>query len=129
MVELRAGSYTVGPTSFTINAIQTCPCKGTISRLCNGEQFKLITCLSFPAVTNLVPVFISINGTSYPVLDEFGNTLMSDQIRCRRCYRLVFGTNARHFMVKQCLCPSQATPTSVTIPVATASTAETPSSN
>ena len=112
MIELRAGSYTVGSTGFTINAIQSCPCK-SITTLRNGEQFKLITCLSFPAVTNLVPVFITLNGVSYPVLDEFGNTLMSDQIRCRRCYRLVFGTNANHFMVKQCLCSSQATPTQI----------------
>ena len=120
MIELRAGSYTVGSTGFTINAIQSCPCK-SISTLCNGEQFKLITCLSFPAVTNLVPVFITLNGVSYPVLDEFGNTLMSDQIRCRRCYRLVFGTNANHFMVKQCLCPSQATPTQINVTPSSAS--------
>ena len=119
MIELRAGSYTVGATGFTINAIQNCPCKA-ITKLCNGEQFKLITCLSFPAVTNLVPVFIVLNGTSYPVLDEYGNTLMSDQIRCRRCYKLVFGTNPVHFIVKQCLCPSQSTPTSI---VATPSSA------
>ena len=112
MIELKAGSYTVGATGFTINTIQTCPCK-PITSLKNGECFKLITCLSFPAVTNLVPVFIVLNGVSYPVLDEFGNTLMSDQIRCRRCYRLVFGTNPNHFMIKQCLCPSQATPTSI----------------
>lgn len=127
MIELRAGSYTVGSTAFTINAIQTCPCKGTLTRLCNGEQFKLITCLSFPAVTNLVPVYISINGTSYPVLDEFGNTLMSDQIRCRRCYKIVFGTNPKHFIVRQCLCPSQATPTSVNVAATTTTATHTPS--
>lgn len=114
MIELRASSYTVGSTGFTINAIQTCPCKGTITTLHNGEQFKLITCLSFPAVTTLVPVYIALNGVSYPVLDEFGNTLMSDQIRCRRCYRLTFGTNSKHFIVGQCLCPSQATPSTIT---------------
>ena len=120
MIELRAGSYTVGATGFTINAIQSCPCK-SITKLCNGEYFKLITCLSFPAVTSLVPVFIALNGVSYPVLDEFGNTLMSDQIRCRRCYKLAFGTNPNHFIVKQCLCPSQATPTCVTITPSSAS--------
>lgn len=124
MKELRATSYTVGATAFTIVASPSCACRGTLNRLCNGECFRLITCLAFPAVATLVPVYISINGTSYPVLDEFGNTLMSDQIRCRRAYRIVFGTNPNHFIVKQCLEPSQATPTCITIPTAVSNVEE-----
>ena len=120
MRELRATSYTVTTSAFTIVATPACTCREPLTRLRNGECFRLITCLAFPAVNTLVPVSISINGASYPVLDEFGNTLMSDQIRCRRAYRLVFGTKSNHFMVRQCLEPSQATPTYVT--VATTST-------
>lgn len=111
MVELKATSYTVTGSDFTIVTAPVCPCRGTLSQLCNGEMVRLITCLAFPAVTTLVPVFIQINGNNYPVLDHYGNTLYSDQIRCRRVYRLVFGTNPARFMVKQCLEPSQATPT------------------
>ena len=110
MKELRATAYSVGAT-FTIVATPSCTCRGSLNTLCNGECFRLITCLPFPAVTTLVPVYIQINGVNYPVMDEFGNTLMSDQIRCRRAYRIVFGTNPEHFIVKQCLKPSQATPT------------------
>lgn len=124
-IELRATSYTVGSTAFTINAAKACQCNGSINRLDNGEYFELITCLSFPAVTTLVPVFISISGTSYPVLDQYGNILMSDQIRSRRRYKLAFGTNKGHFIVRQNLCPSQSTPTYLTIPTATAVSAGT----
>lgn len=115
MKELRATSYNVEPTAFTIIASPACTCRTSLTQLRNGECFRLITCLAFPAVTTLVPVYLSINGTSYPVLDEFGNTLMSDQIRCRRAYRLTFGTASGHFIVNQCLEPSQATPTYITI--------------
>lgn len=113
MTELRATQYTVTTTAFTIVATPSCACAGTISRLFNRSWFRLITCLAFPSVPSVVPVFISINGVSYPVLDEIGNTLKSDQIRCRRAYKLVFGTGSSHFMVKQCLPVSQSTATYV----------------
>lgn len=122
MRELRATSYTVTASAFTIIASPACTCRESLTQLRNGELFRLITCLAFPAVTTLVPVYISINGTSYPVLDEYGNTLMSDQIRCRRAYRLVFGTKDNHFMIRQCLEPSQATPTYTSITTAVTGT-------
>lgn len=112
MIELRATEYTVG-SAFNITAA-TSKCCQSISQLCNGECFRLITCLPFPAVTSLLPVTITVNGTAYNVLDQFGNTLNSDQIRCRRAYTLVFGTYQPHFMVKTCLPPSQAAPSCVT---------------
>ena len=115
MITLKATSYNVTGTEFTIVASQSCPCDGTLSTLYNGQCLKLITCLPFPAVTTLVPVQIQINGNNYPVLDQYGNTLMSDQIKCRQCYKLVFGTYQSHFQVKQYLCPSQAAPSSVAV--------------
>lgn len=115
MRDLKATSYVVDTTSFVIVATPTCPCAGSLEELCNGECFRLITCLAFPAITTLVPVYIQINGTNYPVLDSLGNTLMSDQIRCRRAYRVAFGTMPNHFIVKQCVLPSQATPTCIDV--------------
>lgn len=117
--ELRASAYDAAATAFTITAVPACACNGAITQLFNGQRFRLITCLAFPAVTTLVPVYIEINGTSYPVLDENGNTLMSDQVRSRRCYNLLFGTNPVHFILKQCSCPSQATPSVVAITTTT----------
>ena len=111
MIELRATSYTVG-SAFNITVAPSKCCQ-SISQLCNGECFRLITCLPFPTVTSLLPVTITVNGTAYNVLDQFGNTLNSDQIRCRRAYTLVFGTYNPHFMVKTCLPPSQAAPSCV----------------
>lgn len=113
MIELRATEYNVTGTDFTITASPAKCCKTNLTQLCNGQKFCLITCLSFPSVTTLVPVQIEINGNTYPVLDYLGNTLMSDQIRSRRCYKLTFGTYQSHFIVKQCLPPSQATPSCV----------------
>lgn len=121
--ELRATAYTVTTSAFTITASPACGCCGPLTRLCNGECFRLITCLAFPTVATLVPVSISIGGTAYPVLDNDGNTLRSDQIRCRKCYKLKFGTSPAHFQVQQELCPSQATPTCVNIPTATTASA------
>ena len=113
MITLKATSYEVSGTELKINVSPICTCKGTITQLCNGEDFKLITCLPFPSVTTLVPVILVLNDVEYPMLTLNGNTLMSDQIRCRQCYRIQFGTYPTHFIVKQCLRPSQAAPTSV----------------
>lgn len=120
---LKASSYTVNTSSFVINT------GSTLATLCNGEEFKLITCATFPAVTTVVPVYININGTNYPVQDTLGNNLMSDQIRCRRQYCLIFGTNPAHFKLRSCAKCSQAVASSVATSTASNTTASTEVSN
>lgn len=110
----RATKYTVGTSYFLITAEPQC-IRDVVTHLYTQEEYKLITCLSFPTITTLLPVALSINGNIIPVLDSSGNTLMSDQIKSRRCYRMSFGSNPSHFILKQCVPASQAAPTSVSV--------------
>lgn len=110
----RSTKYTVGTSYFLITAEPQCV-RDAITRLYTQEEYKLITCLSFPTITTLLPVALSINGKIIPVQDSSGNTLMSDQIKSRRCYRMNFGSNPSHFILKQCVSTSQAAPTSVSV--------------
>lgn len=115
MVTLRATQYVNNGSTFNIIVSPTKQCCETLSRLCNGEQVELITCLSFPAISTLLPVYVQIGTNTYPVLDRLGNDLMTDQIRSRRRYILLFGTEEPHFIVNQCLNASQAAATSVEV--------------
>ena len=115
MIELRATEYTASSTEMKINAVPTCTCKGALTSLCNNEMFHLITCLAFPTLTTVLPVYITINGTDIPVMTKNGNTLMSDQIRSRHKYCLKYGTNPSHFITEQCLPLSQATASATTL--------------
>lgn len=115
MIELRATGYTVSDTEMKIDAVPTCTCKGALTSLRNNEMFHLITCLAFPALTSVLPVYVTINGNDIPVMTENGNTLMSDQIRSQRRYCLRYGTNPSHFITEQCLPLSQATASVTTL--------------
>lgn len=115
MVTLRATQYVNNGSTFNIVVAPTNQCCTTLERLRNGEPVECITCLSFPATSTLLPVYIQIGTTTYPVYDRLGNTLMTDQIRSRRRYRLLFGTENPHFIVNQCLNASQASASSVEV--------------
>ena len=115
MVTLRATEYVNNGSTFNIVVAPTRQCCETLNRLCNGEEVELITCLTFPATNTLLPVYIQIGTNTYPVLDRLGNDLMTDQIRSRRRYRLLFGTDEPHFIVNQCLGASQAAAISVEV--------------
>lgn len=69
----------------------------------NQERFRMIICTSIPAQSTLLPVYVLVNGNTYPLLDNIGNTVMSDQLRARHCYTLVFGNHPGHFTILNCL--------------------------
>lgn len=106
-------SYTVG-NSFNINTTFT------DADLENGKRYILVLNKDLPAMTTIVPVYLQVNGTYYPMQDIIGNNLMSDQLRffprersncgCRSAgvARIVFGSNAGHFKVLICLPTSSA---------------------
>ncbi len=64
--------------------------------LTNHQPFRLIICQSIPADAAVDQVIL-INGTTQiPMLVRTGNYLRADQVRCRRCYDLVYGNNPIH---------------------------------
>lgn len=72
----------------------------------NGCMYDLIVCTKMPSMTTVLPVVIQVNGVNYPLLDRIGNTVMSDQIKCRTRYRMFYGATSPHFLTISCLCPT-----------------------
>lgn len=79
----------------------------------NLECATLVICQTIPTQATPIPVQITIGATNYPVFTKAGNKLMSDQIRTRRRYFMVFGNNPNHFSVMNCetLCHTSFVPT------------------
>lgn len=106
-------SYTVGAT-FNINTTFT------DDDLRNCKRYLLVLDEQLPAMTTIVPVYLQVNGSYYPVQDILGNNLMSDQLKsfpnvangcgcnCAKVARIVFGSNPEHFKVLICLPQSSA---------------------
>lgn len=110
---------TIIPTSYTVGATFNINTDFTDSDLENGKRYCLILNKDLPAMTTIVPVYLQVNGTYYPMQDILGNSLMSDQLRffprnvspCGRCSgiaRIIFGANPGHFKVLICLPQSSA---------------------
>ena len=86
-----------------------------LSKLCNGQLFRLIICTDIPVLTSVLPVYVVLGNSAYPILDCIGNTFYSDQLKSRTAYPLVFGTSAPHFKLRQCSERSSATPQEVAV--------------
>lgn len=54
--------------------------------------------------------------TAYPVYTRTGNLLRADQIRCRRVYPIIFGSDPNHFSMLCCVPNTVYTPTAPTVP-------------
>lgn len=96
--------------SATINAEGLILDTGITSKtIRNGCLDAFCIGVDLPVTTSVVPVFLQIGNTEVPVQDMIGNTLQSDQIKCRTLYRGVWGTNPTHFRLVICTPRSQAT--------------------
>lgn len=69
-----------------------------------------------PSGANTLPVQIQIGTTVYPVYTRTGNLLRADQIRCRRVYPIIFGSDPNHFSMLCCVPNTVYTPTAPTVP-------------
>lgn len=80
------------------------------------KRFCLVLAQSLPSGANTLPVQIQIGTTVYPVYTHTGNLLRADQIRCRRVYPIIFGSDPNHFSMLCCVPNTVYTPTAPTVP-------------
>lgn len=113
--------YVIKVTEAAISgSTLTLTSSSTLSTLCDRKEYVLLICTNIPASTTVAQAVLAIGGSTYPLQDFVGNNLMSDQIKCRRCYPMVFGTNPAHFKLCTCTCRSGAEATTATVTPATA---------
>lgn len=67
-----------------------------LSTLSNLQRLNVIICQTIPSNAGTAQVFLNDGTTNLPVNVETGNYLHADQIRCRRCYPMIYGNNPAH---------------------------------
>lgn len=67
----------------------------------NGEEFNLIICQNIPASsgTSVVQIIQQPGGTPVSLFKVCGNFVRADQLRSRRCYKLIYGTDPIHYQM------------------------------
>lgn len=108
---IKSSSITTTSTNLVITL-------STTPTLTNLKRFCLVLAQSLPSGANTLPVQIQIGTTVYPVYTRTGNLLRADQIRCRRVYPIIFGSDPNHFSMLCCVPNTVYTPTAPTVPTA-----------
>lgn len=93
---IKSSSITTTSTNLVITL-------STTPTLTNLKRFCLVLAQSLPSGANTLPVQIQIGTTVYPVYTRTGNLLRADQIRCRRVYPIIFGSDPNHFSMLCCV--------------------------
>lgn len=101
---IKSSSITTTSTNLVITL-------STTPTLTNLKRFCLVLAQSLPSGANTLPVQIQIGTTVYPVYTRTGNLLRADQIRCRRVYPIIFGSDPNHFSLLCCVPNTVYTPT------------------
>lgn len=90
--------------------------------LTNNQEFKLILCQPIPTTAGVSQVILQTPTTSIEMRLRTGNYVRADQLKCRRCYDMVYGNNPVHASMKCLLkrsCYDVAFPTGTTTAVTT----------
>lgn len=95
---LKSSSLTVTENALLVNVESN----ETVN-LVNLRRYCLLIVQNLPTGSNTLPVEISINNVNYPVYTRSGNLLRADQLRCRRLYPIIYGTDPVHFSLLACV--------------------------
>lgn len=108
-----AVTLTGGNLYFTIPGIQ-------FNTLPNYTKLRVIVCQSIPVGVDTGRVFLSDGIVNVPAMNMSGNYLRADEVRCRRQYEFVYGTDPQHVSLRTCTCRSAFNPVTPTVEAAVA---------
>jgi hypothetical protein len=83
----RVNSITAGTSNITLSFT-------TPLTVVNREIFNFVICTSLPSTTAPLPVLISVNGSTVPLLNKYGNPVYSNELRNRKPYYGYFGSQS-----------------------------------
>lgn len=71
----------------------------------NESEFCLVLAQTLPVGSSFLHVNILNNATVINLIDKNGNLVTGDQLKCRKRYNVVFGSNSvvPHILIKNCL--------------------------
>lgn len=64
-----------------------------LANMPNLQKIDLILCQCLPSDAGTAQVYLSDGTNTVPVNVETGNYLHADQLKCRRCYHMIYGDN------------------------------------
>lgn len=64
--------------------------------LANHQEFRLILCQPIPIAAGVSQVLLQTPTQTIEMRLRTGNYVRADQIKCRRCYDMVYGNNPVH---------------------------------
>ena len=70
----------------------------------NLTKFDLVLCQNIPAGASTSEVVVTDGLTDLIAYNLSGNLLRADQIRCRRCYPMIYGNDKEHVSMRRLLC-------------------------
>lgn len=71
--------------------------------LVNHQNFRLILCQPIPTGAGVSQVILQTPTSSIEMRVVTGNYVRADQLKCRRCYDMVYGTDPVHVSMRNCL--------------------------
>lgn len=71
--------------------------------LTNHQEFKLVLCQPIPTSAGVSQVLLQTPTETIEMRVRTGNYLRADQIKCRKCYPMVYGTDPVHVSMLCCL--------------------------
>lgn len=71
--------------------------------LTNHQEFKLILCQPIPTTAGVSQVLLQTPTATIEMRLRTGNYVRADQLKCRRCYDMVYGTDPVHASMLCCL--------------------------
>lgn len=87
---------TIKITSITETDTTITLVSGNTPMLCDLEKLKLIICTRIPVTAKTKQVLVKIGTVTMELFGVFGDYIRADQIKCRRCYPVVYGNDPVH---------------------------------
>lgn len=95
MLIVKSTSIVISGTQLVINIPEV--------TLTNHQHFKLVLCQNIPATAGVSQVIVATPTQTINAFVVTGNYLRADQIKCRKCYEMVYGTDPLHVSMVRCL--------------------------
>lgn len=95
MLIVKSTSIVISGTQLVINIPEV--------TLTNHQHFKLVLCQNIPTTAGVSQVIVATPTQTINAFVVTGNYLRADQIKCRRCYEMVYGTDPLHVSMVRCL--------------------------
>lgn len=98
-ITLKSQSITLSGTTLTISVSGV-----NLASIQNLQKINLILCQTIPSGAGTAQVVLNDGTTTLNILVRTGNYLRADQIKCRKCYPLIYGNDTAHLSLL-CLVP------------------------